>query len=224
MTLGVLVVDDDFRVASLHRAYVERVEGFRVVGEAHSGSEALDEVAARRPDLMLLDIYLPDISGLELLRRLRRGDGPSTDVVVITAARDSATVRESLQGGTLSYLVKPFSFARFSEVLTAYRAMRHKLSAQQGEVSQREIDELYAAVRSEPQRELPKGHSPQTLGLIVETLRGAGDALSCEEVARRSGISRATAQRYLSHLARIGRVELSLRYGSGRPEHRYRWP
>lgn len=223
MTLGVVVVDDDFRVTALHRAYVERVEGFEVVAEAHSGAAALEAVEAADPDLMLLDIYLPDISGLEVLRRIRQPGHPQTDVVVITAARDAASVRTSMQGGSLSYLVKPFTFSRLREVLDAYRLMRSRLTSVE-EVTQSEVDELYAALRSSPQRDLPKGHSPQTLGLIVETLRAAGEDLSCEEVARRSGVSRATAQRYLSHLARIGRIEMTLRYGSGRPEHRFRWP
>ena len=110
-------------------------------------------------------------------------------------------------------------------VLAAYRSYRMANDITDTvKITQSEVDELYAALRSPPQRDLPKGHSPQTLGLIVETLRAAGEDLSCEEVARRAGISRATAQRYLSHLARIGRIELSLRYGSGRPEHRFRWP
>jgi response regulator of citrate/malate metabolism len=101
--------------------------------------------------------------------------------------------------------------------------MRRKLSSL-SEASQGAVDEIYAALRTSAERELPKGHSPQTLGTIVETLRGAGRDLSAEEVAAETGVSRATAQRYLSHLARIGRIELVLRYGPGRPEHRYRWP
>ncbi|MDA8061216.1 MAG: response regulator [Actinomycetota bacterium] len=223
MSLRVVVVDDDFRLTALHRAYVERVEGFEVVAEAHSGAAALTAVEKTEPDLLLLDIYLPDISGLEVLRRIRQPGRAQTDVVVITAARDAASVRTSLQGGSLTYLMKPFTFARLQEVLEAYRSMRLRLAGAE-EVTQTEVDELYAALRSAPRRDLPKGHSPQTLGLIVETLRASGEDLSCEEVAQRAGLSRATAQRYLSHLARIGRVELSLRYGGGRPEHRYRWP
>lgn len=223
MKLNVLVVDDDFRVAALHRAYVERVEGFTVLGEVHTGAATLSAVEKLHPDLVLLDVYLPDISGLDVLRHLREPGRRYVDVVVITAARDAASVRSSMQGGTLNYLVKPFRFARLQEVLQAYRVMRAKLATME-EVGQAEVDELYATVRSSPERDLPKGHSAQTLGVIVETLRAAGDDLSCEEVAQRTGVSRATAQRYLSHLARIGRVELTLRYGTGRPEHRYRWP
>lgn len=219
--LSVLVVDDDFRVSSVHRAYVERVEGFEVVGEVHSGTAALAAVEAIHPDLILLDIYLPDLSGLEVLRRIREAGRPQTDVVVITAAQDTASVHSSLQGGSLNYLVKPFTFARLRDVLEAYRSIHTRLT-EVDEISQSEIDEMYAAVRGHPQRDLPKGHSPKTLALVVETLRAASEDLSCEEVALRAGLSRATAQRYLSQLAGAGRIELSLRYGRGRPEHRFR--
>ncbi|MDA8265426.1 MAG: response regulator [Actinomycetota bacterium] len=221
--IDVLVVDDDFRVAALHRAYVEMVEGFRVVGEAYSGAGALEAVARLQPDLVLLDIYLPDIAGLEVLRRLRASPEQRVDVIVVTAARDAASIEEALRNGSLYYLVKPFGAARLRERLVAYGEMRRKLSSL-SEASQGAVDEIYAALRTSAERELPKGHSPQTLGTIVETLRGAGRDLSAEEVAAETGVSRATAQRYLSHLARIGRIELVLRYGPGRPEHRYRWP
>ncbi len=221
--IDVLVVDDDFRVAALHRAYVEHVDGFRVVGEAHSGSAALESVTRLQPDLVLLDIYLPDIPGLEVLRRLRATPAQRVDVIVVTAARDAASVEEALRNGSLYYLVKPFGPATLRERLAAYGQMRRRL-ASLAEASQAEVDEVYTALRTSAARELPKGHSPQTLGTIVETLRGAGRDLSAEEVAAEAGVSRATAQRYLSHLSRIGRVELVLRYGSGRPEHRYRWP
>ncbi|MHB1509793.1 MAG: response regulator [Acidimicrobiales bacterium] len=221
--IDVLVVDDDFRVAALHRAYVEMVEGFQVVGEAYSGASALEAVARLQPDLVLLDIYLPDIAGLEVLRRLRASPEQRVDVIVVTAAKDAASVEEALRNGSLYYLVKPFGAARLRERLVAYGEMRRKLSSL-SEASQGAVDEIYSALRTSAERELPKGHSPQTLGTIVETLRGAGRDLSAEEVAAETGVSRATAQRYLSHLARIGRIELVLRYGSGRPEHRYRWP
>ncbi len=171
--IDVLVVDDDFRVAALHRAYVEHVDGFRVVGEAHSGSAALESVTRLRPDLVLLDIYLPDIPGLEVLRRLRASPAQQVDVIVVTAARDAASVEEALRNGSLYYLVKPFGPATLRERLAAYGQMRRRL-ASLAEASQAEVDEVYTALRTSAARELPKGHSPQTLGTIVETLRGAG--------------------------------------------------
>ena len=221
--IDVLVVDDDFRVAALHRAYVELVPGFRVVGEAHSGVAALEAVGRLCPDLVLLDLYLPDVPGLEVLRRLRVSTDRRVDVIVVTAARDASSVEEAVRNGSLYYLVKPFGPVALRERLEAYGEMRRKL-ASLGEASQSEVDEIYTALRTSATRTLPKGHSSQTLGVIVETLRSAGRDLSAEEVAADAGVSRATAQRYLAHLSRIGRVELVLRYGLGRPEHRYRWP
>lgn len=217
------MVDDDFRVAALHRAFVERVSGFEVVAESHTGAHALAAAEEHHPDLVLLDLYLPDVSGLEVLKALGRIAGRPIDVMVITAARDVASVAESVRSGALYYLVKPFAPSILMERLEAYAAMRKKLDALE-EASQDKVDEIYTTLRTSVERSLPKGQSRETLGVIVETLRGATEELSAEEVAARSGVSRATAQRYLSHLARMGRIELVLRYGIGRPEHRYRWP
>lgn len=107
--IDVLVVDDDFMVARIHRGYVERLEGFRVIGEVHSGVEVVEAVRRLRPHLVLLDVYLPDRNGLDVLRDLRAEAGLTVDVVVVTAARDVETVRAALHGGVASYLVKPFS-------------------------------------------------------------------------------------------------------------------
>ncbi len=219
----VVVVDDDFRVASLHRSVVEHVSGFEVVAEAHSGTEALQLVRDTTPDLVLLDLYLPDIPGLEVLRRLTGSADDTVDVIVITAARDAASIEEAVRRGALYYLVKPFSSQVLMERLSMYASMKQRIEAL-AEADQDEVDTIYSMLRTGGSRQLPKGHSPQTLGLIVETLRSAGEALTAEEVAYRTGVSRPTAHRYLSHLARIGRVRLEFRYGSGRPEHLYEWP
>ena len=215
-----VVVDDDFRVADLHRLYTERVGGFEVVGTAHTGGGALDLIASLAVDLVLLDIYLPDMSGLDLLRTIRQGDRP-VDVIAITAAQDVATIRAAMQGGSMHYLIKPFAFPAFREKLQSYAEVHSRLG-QVAQVSQGDVDRLYGLLRAGVDEDLPKGLSIATRDLVVGTLRAASTPLSAAEVARASGLSRVTARRYLEHLAAGGSVEIRLQYGApGRPEHRY---
>jgi response regulator of citrate/malate metabolism len=219
-----LIVDDDYRVAEVHRGFLERLPSFAVAGVAHTAAEALELVRRQKPDLVLLDIYLPDRSGLDVLRDLRASDQRPTDVIAITAANDVDTLRAALHGGVVHYLVKPFQFNAFREKLESYAALRSRLGRVR-EVDQNEIDELYALLRARPQApELPKGLSPATLALVARTLRADDRDLSAVEVAEGTGMSRVTSRRYLEHLARSGVVEVTMRYGAtGRPEHRYRW-
>jgi len=219
-----LIVEDDFRVAEIHRGFIERLPSFSVVGIAHTARDALTRAEDQRPDLVLLDIYLPDRSGLEVLRELHATGRPSVDVIAITAANDVETLRSALQGGVVHYLVKPFQFNAFREKLESYAAVRSRLG-QVRSVDQDEIDEVFATLRARAASpELPKGLSPATFTLVARTLRAVDDDLSAEEVAARTGVSRVTSRRYLDRLARSGLVEVAMRYGgTGRPEHRYRW-
>ena len=221
MTIRTLIVDDDVRVAEIHQGYVEKVDGFAVAGVAHRGAEALRRVVADEPDLILLDIYLPDVGGLEVCRRLRAA-GNLTDVIAVTAARDVDTVRGAVGLGVAQYLVKPFAFSTFREKLERYAAFRAR-ATKAGEAGQEEIDAMLGALRSSSAIPLPKGLSRETLALVARTLREAGDAIGAAELAEHAGLSRVTARRYLEHLVEQRAVELELKYGSGRPEHRYRW-
>ncbi len=229
----VLVVDDDFAVASVHRGYVESLSGFEVVGEVYRGAEAVEAVRVLRPDLVLLDVYLPDMSGLEVLRRIRSTPGPQPDVLAITAAREVDTVRGAMTGGVVDYLVKPFSLATFRERLEVYRAHRTELLRRSeeppGVLEQSDVDRMLGGRRRGGGRasvtDLPKGLSPRTLEAVARTLRGnpAVD-LSAGEVAERCGLARVSARRYLEHLERTGRAAVLPRYGgTGRPENGYRW-
>ena len=141
-----LVVDDDYRVADLHCAYVERVSGFVVAGRAHTGAEALSSVDQLRPDLVLLDIYLPDISGLEVLQQLREDDHPPVDVISITAAREVESLRAAMRGGVVHYLIKPFLFAIFEEKLLSYAAARDRMK-RIGHAEQTDVDRIFAALQ-----------------------------------------------------------------------------
>lgn len=218
-----LVVDDDYMAASIHRSYAERVRGFEVVAEAHTGAEALELVRRLQPDLVLLDIYLPDMSGLEVIRRLRTPEYPQVDIIAITSAKDVDTLRTAMQGGVVHYLVKPFFYNTLRERLERYAALRAGLDRMR-HASQHEIDRLYSLLRMQGTGGLPKGISAPTLALVVQTVEEAGDEVSASEVAAKTGISRGTARRYLEYLAESGLIELTLRYGAtGRPEHLYRF-
>ena len=222
--LDVLVVDDDYRVAGIHAAFVERVPGYRVVGQAHSAQDALARTRELRPHLVLMDIYLPDGSGLEVVRMLLDETDPPA-VIVISAAREIASVRQAMQLGALHYLVKPFGFTVLSERLVAYQRLRRRLAGLSDEAQQSDVDELFGMLRT-PASALArpaKGHSAPTLELVRNAVAASTADISASEVAEAVGISRATAQRYLTYLERHGVVTLQLRYGAtGRPEHRYR--
>jgi response regulator of citrate/malate metabolism len=223
--ISTLIVEDDYHVATIHSAYLRRVDGFDVTGHASTLASGRAEIQRLSPALVLLDLYLPDGNGLDLLREAPELSDPRPDFLVITAARDMTSVRTAMQLGAVHYLVKPFNFAQLEERLIAYRELARRLDrigeAQEREAEQHEVDALYSLLRGPAG--LPKGQSGPTMASIRDLLQDASEDLSAAEIATSIGISRSTAQRYLAELARQGKVELRLHYGAaGRPEHRYR--
>lgn len=244
--IRVLVVDDDFMVAKLHSTLVARVPGYEVAGVAHSGTEALSLVRRLDPDLVLLDLYLPDVSGLEVLRQLR-GDGApggGPDVLVITAARDAASVRAARHGGAVQYVVKPFEGKLLTDRLAQYARERREFEALTSP-GQEELDRVFTGggtgvPRQPPEpgapvapggptagsaartavalrrHPLPKGLTEQTSALVRATLDAspAGAGLSASECAEHSGLSRVSARRYLEHFVATGTARVTLRYGT----------
>ncbi|GAA1662487.1 response regulator [Glycomyces endophyticus] len=217
--IDVLVVDDDFRLVNIHRGFVERTPGFRAVASARSGAETLAALEEHRPDLVLLDLYLPDVFGLDLVRRMR-AEGHETDVFVISAARESDAVRAAVRLGVVSYLLKPFSFDEFQERLEQYANRRAGLAMAVRD--QADVDRAFE--RTGAAAAMPKGFSAETAQLVETALREAPGTLSAAECAERIGVSRVSARRYLEQLTERGRAEVALKYaGRGRPERRYRW-
>jgi response regulator of citrate/malate metabolism len=225
--IRVLVVDDDFMVARVHSGFVERTPGFTVVGTAHSGVDAIKAVERLRPDLVLLDIYLPDMSGLDVLQQLRWGPRTDVDVIVVSAASDVDPVKQALRGGVVHYLIKPFRYQDLRERLDHYAERHQRLGAfadtatEQGR--QEEVDRIFAAPTT-GKTAMPKGLTAETLTLVREALGTASrEGLSAAECAERTGLSRVSARRYLEHLVSVGAAEVRSRYGSaGRPERRFR--
>ncbi|KUJ64509.1 two-component system response regulator [Streptomyces albus subsp. albus] len=218
--IRVLVVEDDPVAADAHALYVSRVPGFRPAGVVHSGGAALRHLERSAIDLLLLDLYLPDGHGLQLIRSLRTA-GHTADVIAVTSARDLAVVREGVSLGVVQYVLKPFTFATLRDRLLRYAEFR----ASAGEASgQDEVDRALAALRAPRPAELPKGLTRATLDAVTGTLRSAGGGISAAATAEAVGISRITARRYLEHLVEAGRAVRAPQYGQvGRPELVYRW-
>jgi response regulator of citrate/malate metabolism len=219
-----LVVDDDFMAASVHREFTERVPGFEVVGEATTGADALRLIGRLQPDLVLLDVYLPDLSGIEVLRRVRATAQARVDVIAITSAKDVGVLREAMHLGVVHYIVKPFTFTTLRERLETYATLKKHLDDLE-EAAQPEVDRLFKLLRTRDSHEsLPKGISAPTLAHVVRILRQSGTGLSSAELAARANLSQGIARRYLRFLADSGTVRLTLRYApAGRPEHIYHW-
>ena len=222
------MVDDDFAVAALHRGFVEFHGGFAVAGVAHDGAEALRLVDETDPDLVLLDVHLPDMSGLEVLQRLRARPGRPVDVIAITAARELDTVRTAMAGGVLHYLVKPFTAQVLRDRLDDYlrhRAEIRRTAARTAELDQDQVDRLLTTPRrGHTATTLPKGLSRTTMEAVRDALAEDGGSASAQEVGERVGVSRVSARRYLEQLVAEGRARLAPRYGTtGRPENRYLW-
>jgi len=223
--ISTLVIDDDHRVADIHAAFVAKVPGFAVTGLAFSAEEAFETISASQPDLLLLDLYLPDEHGLSLLHRLHQRPGGQPDAIVITAARDVDSVRAAMQLGALHYLVKPFGFRQLADRLEGYRAMRQSMTDLR-EPSQADVDKLFSLLRTGEPSPNDSGSPSSTLptmSAVLQAVKNSEHQPSASEVAADVGISRATAQRYLAQLVSSGLLELELQYGSaGRPSHRYR--
>ncbi|WP_047870977.1 response regulator [Nocardiopsis sp. RV163] len=225
--IRVLVVDDDVRVARNHQELVESLPGFTVAGVAHTAAAALTQIRGHQPDLVLLDLHLPDASGISVMRALRAAATSAapqrTDFLMITAVRDIGQVRSAMHGGAVHYLLKPFPLSVLRDQLERYAVARRRMDAD-GEATQQDVDRLFGLLRPAGGRPLPKGLTATTVDLVAGVLREAEGDVSASEVAERAGVSRVTARRYLEHLCAVGRAELRMRYGStGRPEHLYRW-
>ena len=144
--ISVLIVEDEATAAEALIEYVGRVSGFEVVGNARTGADALHRMAADGVDLLLLDIYLPDMSGLELLRMLR-GAGNTVDAIAVTVANDQSAVKASVALGVVQYVVKPFTFNTVRRRLKRYQEYHTLLTEHELILAQQEIDHLLNTLR-----------------------------------------------------------------------------
>jgi two-component system, CitB family, response regulator len=225
--IDVLIIEDDLRITEIQQRFIEQIQGFQVVGVAASYVEARTLIDILKPDLLLLDVYFPDMNGLDLLKETKQLE-KHTDVIMITATKELDRVQEAISIGVFDYMIKPVTFDRFRQALQRYQDYHQKLILLGKEntlITQQEVDKLLRKETegtSNDRSYLPKGIDPLTLEKVMEVLGRVGVGLTAESVAREIGISRTTARRYLEHLVSTEKIEADLAYGTvGRPERVY---
>ncbi|RRU76944.1 response regulator [Stutzerimonas xanthomarina] len=224
--MRVLIVEDDPMVMRLNVDYLARLEGVELVGQCESVPAALELLEREAVDLLLLDVYLRNRSGLEVLRHLRAQDR-NTDAVLITAASEIETVRAAQRLGVRDYLVKPFSFERFRDAVEACRRARDALSCLPDQLGQGDIDRLFSQAPATDLRrpgDLPKGLTPASLAQVAQAILALDeDSFTSETLLPATGMSRVSVRKYLKHLSDAQLLEESFHYGQiGRPSFRYR--
>lgn len=220
--IEILIIEDDKRIADIHKRFIEKMDGFQVVGSAHNGAEAKDWIQALQPQLILLDVYLPDVKGTELLPFIQQ-ESPDSDIIFITASSETDIVKKAFRGGVADYILKPLTFARFEESLLAYKRKRQSLE-RNGLLDEESIHNLWNSTRSNLSEPLatPKGIDPNTMTRIKKRLSLGELGMTAEEMGAACGMSRSTARRYLEHLVSERLASAELLYGTiGRPERRY---
>lgn len=225
--IQVLIVEDDKRIAEINRRFVEKVEGYEVIGIATNEQEGKELVKVLQPDLVLLDIYFPDMNGIQFLKWIRE-NFVNIDIIMITAAREIDTLKQAMHGGVFDYIIKPIMLDRFTETLVKYKEYYHKMHELMKEkewIGQEEIDQLIRRehTTSDMEEELPKGIHRLTLEKVLTVVKQYQDGITAEEVGKLIGVSRTTSRRYLEYLVSISQVTADILYGSvGRPERIYK--
>ncbi len=219
--IKVIIVEDDPMVLKINREYIEKINDFIVEATATTGKAALKLIAQTKPDLVILDIYLPDMNGVSVLQNMRLNQMP-TDVILVTAARDSETIQSVFRSGAIDYIIKPFKMERLQSALESYKLLYARLQKKDS-LDQEALDSLKTASRITGHEPLPKGLNDVTLRQIFLFMLKDKESMSAEEVAEGVGLARVTARRYLDHLEKTGKLKLEVQYGSvGRPINRYK--
>jgi two-component system CitB family response regulator len=211
-----VIIEDDFKVAEINKCFTEQVEGFEVISLSRSAAEALSYLESNTADLLILDMYLPDMNGTELLKEVRKKEYP-VDIIAITAAHDSRTIESSLRYGVFDFIIKPFIFGRYRDSLLKYRNYRESLE-NRAEYNQQKLNELTSYMGSSSEEALPKGITRYTLDRIRSVVVSLHHDFTLEEVLGRVSFSRITARRYLEFLCESGVIYKSFKYQKvGRP-------
>ena len=219
--MNVLIVEDDPMVALINKRYLEKITGVKTFGPVMYEKEIISSLKKNNIDLILMDVFLPEKSGIDILKSLREKN-IFIDAIMITAANSTDEIKKAFAYGVVDYLVKPFEFERFKESINKYKAKK-KLLLNDEILTQKDIDTLLMNSSLESQVKLPKGLNEKTLDRVIKFLNeNSNEVWTLREIAYEIKISNVTIKKYMDYLDSIGKVDSEMTFGNvGRPEYKY---
>ena len=219
----IMIVEDDPMVAMINEQFVNRCGDFSVTHRCSNGEDALAILVSAPVDLVIMDVYMPRLDGIETLKKIREKDIP-VSVIMVTAANDNSTVEEAVRLGAIDYLVKPFTFDRFKQALEKFRSGKQVLDADRT-LDQKNIDILMGNATTVRQEQEPKGIQDKTRERLMDCLAVSGEWLTGEEISEKTELSVVTVRKYMNYLVDTGEVQGRMNYETGgRPCMLYRVP
>ncbi len=219
----VMIVEDDPMVAMINEQFVNRSGDFSVAYRCNNGEDALKILDDSPVDLLIMDVYMPRLDGIETLKKIREKDIP-VSVIMVTAANDNRTVEEAIRLGAVDYLVKPFTFDRFKQALERFRSNKQVLDTD-STLDQRNIDILLGNAPGVRQEQEPKGIQDKTRIKLMDCLAVSGEWLTGEEISEKTELSVVTVRKYMNYMVDTGEVQGRMNYETGgRPCMLYRIP
>ena len=217
----VLIVEDDPMVAEINKKYTESINGFKVKKICDNGKDAINYLKNSSLDLIILDIYMPKLNGIEFLKELRKFNS-KLDVIIVTAVDEGEKLKEILNLGVIDYLIKPFEYERFKEALNKFKKM-NEFFKNKSILKQEDVDNI-TVKNSYVNGELEKGINERTLERVKKYLKNSkNEYYTSEEIADKMKLSRVTVRRYLEYMNKIGKVKRDVQYGDiGRPRIKYK--
>ncbi|MFH2005594.1 MAG: response regulator transcription factor [bacterium] len=186
--IRVVVVEDEPKILRSQLNLLRGFEEIDVVGQASSGSDAVDRIRALEPDVVLLDLGLPGIDGIEVTRQVKR-EVPGTEVLIFTIFDDEEKVLGAIRAGASGYLLKGMEASR---IVDAIQEVHRGGSVVQPQLARR----LLRHFQRQPSPESHPALSPRE----GEILRLIAKGLSNPQVATTLGVSRATVRTHLEHI------------------------
>ncbi|NMM62650.1 response regulator [Clostridium sp. P21] len=220
--IEVMIIEDDPMVMEINSKFLKRTEGFDLYKSVSNLEDAKKFISIKKPDLILLDVYLPRENGIDFLKWIRSQE-MDIDIILITADKSIERIQEAFRYGVIDYLIKPFSFERFKESLIQFKGRYYKFK-KDGVIEQKDLDKLISSSNiSQNEDDFAKGLNKYTYKSIWDEIEKRNyEDFTAEELAEKLGIARVTVRRYLEHMEKENKVDKLIEYGRiGRPQHKY---
>lgn len=218
--MNILIVEDDFRIGEMYKEFLKAETEAKKIECVINAKEALEYLSANEVDIVIIDIYLPDMMGDTLAEEILK-KYPFINFICISANQDARIIKDLINLGVLHYLIKPVKLDTLGEIVNRFINMNNSLSMEK-ELEQSEIDQYFTVKKTIENTELPKGIDPVSLEKIRNAFEIKEEWVS-SELGQTLGTSRTTVRRYLEYLREIGYLKVTQEFGDkGRPEKIYK--